>query len=327
MDKPISISGYKRFMQCPKYYQFYDVDKDRPNGKASPLVVGTIMDTVVNAVLLKSTQDPYELLKTELLTLGQITDYMDDDFDQDFVDLPSLSKKAKDLGWKGKNIVDTVKSFLKEQSSLSPNQQIILNMACNDTLSKKCHLMLDGFMQWIYPQIVEVYEVQKHIVSKDGKIHGYSDFTCKLKNGLKVLADLKTSKMPYAKDAVEKSPQLALYADIEDYTHAAFIVLSKTINKQKVKTCKPCSVKITGGNAKKCPKCSEIMDVDMSPKSYAQLLVAEIPKETKNLTTEAINDTIKCIDNGVFPRNLTTCFYMFGKECPYVKKCWKGLKK
>ena len=327
MDKPISFSGYKRYVTCPRYYKFHDIDKDRPGIMTSPLVVGSIMDEVVNTVLTEDVEDPQALL--ELTAEKWFLDnpkivFQTDDFDQDLCDIPALEAAAKSMGWKGKDVVKALKTFLNEQENLSSKQQGLVRLACRESLDYKMRCMLEGFMTWIYPKIDHVIDVQKHITSKDGTVHGYIDFTAvMLKDGRKVLFDLKTAKTPYEADAVLKSPQLALYCGIEGFEYAGFIVLSKTLNKQKTKTCKPCGVEIKGGNVKKCPKCKAELDVDMEPKSYAQMLINKMPAHNVNLTNEAIADTIKAIDAGHFPRNLNACFWMYGKPCPYVKKCWK----
>lgn len=327
MDKPLSFSGYKRYTTCPKYYEYHDVKKERPGGQSSALIVGTIVGDVIEDVLMKKSNNPYEGLNVGAVALGKITEYFAHDFDPDLINMKNVEDEAKKLGWKGKDIVKAVKSFLDDQTNLSDNQRIIMNMACNEALRAKMYYMVEGFMKWVYPKIDVVHDVQKHLVSEENDMHGYLDFTCTLKDGRRVLFDIKTASRAYDFDAVLKSPQLALYCAMYNHEYAGFIVLNKTINKQKVKTCTACDVTIKGGNAKKCPTCKKPLEVDMSPKSYVQMLVNKMPERNKYLTTDAMRGTIEAIDKGIFYRNLNQCFYMYGKPCPYVDKCWKGKNK
>lgn len=325
MDKPISFSGYKRYVTCPKYYQFHDIHKDRPGGTTSALIVGSIMDEAVNTILTEEVENPQlllELTAEKWFLENEELLFDKDDFDVDLVDVVALANAARGMGWKGNDITKAIKTFLLEQEGLSKKQKVLVRLACRESLDVKMRAMLDGFLKWVYPKIDTVHEVQKHIVSPCGKIHGYLDFCATMKDGKKVLFDLKTSKRSYDWDAVTNSAQLALYAGIEGYEYAGFIVLNKTLNKQKVKTCKPCGVEINGGNAKKCPKCRADLNVSMDPKSYVQLLINKMPTHNINLTNEAINDTIKAIDGKHYPRNLNQCLFMYGKPCIYYKKCW-----
>jgi len=122
-----------------------------------------------------------------------------------------------------------------------------------------------------------------------------------------------------------KSPQLALYCGIENYDYAGFIVLNKTISKNKVKTCVNCpEIRIEGGNTRKCPSCKDNLDFKINPTSYVQVLINKMPKRNITLTAEAIRATIDNIRENRFPRNLDTCSWIFGKPCTYFDKCWKG---
>jgi hypothetical protein len=337
MDKPLSFSGYKRYVTCPQYYYYNDIQKISPGRKTSALIFGSLIDDIVNDKLLGKQDDMLENLfirMDEIVNSGEDIDFYPDDFDKDLIDIAALEKSARELGWAGDDIVSAVKDFLKNQDTLSKAQTALVKQACWASLQVKADAMLLSFEKWILPHIEETYDVQKHLeYDNNGKpIHGYLDFTCKLKDGRKVLFDLKTSKMSYAPDSVLKSPQLALYAKIMDYEYAGFIVLCKTLNKNKVKTCPKCGHSITGTNISKCnartnnERCNTTWEVVQSPTSFSQMIVDKVPDINKDLIIKAMTDTIKCIDDKSFPRNLNQCFYMYGKPCPYVKKCWKGDK-
>ena len=324
MKNPLSFSAYKKYITCPKMYEYHYIKKDRPGKQSSALLFGTIMDEVINDILLKKTKDPHGDVNLAIdNVLHEDIEFYDGDFDKDLVDMAFYEESAKKLGWKGKDLASAIKDFVKNQDTISEKQKELLRAICWDSLQFKAGCMIDGFIKWVQPMIKEVHDVQKHLVSEDGTMHGYLDFTCTLNDGRKVLFDVKTSKMPYAKDAVCKSPQLALYSAIEDYEYAGFIVLTKTLNKNKVKTCKACSVEITGGNTKNCPKCKKPMHIVSDPTSFVQVLIDKVSNWNKDLTIGAMSDTIECIDRGIFPRNLDKCFYMYGKPCVYAGKCWK----
>lgn len=318
MDKPLSFSAYRDYHVCPQYYKLKRIDK-RPAGKdTSALVVGTILDEGIEALLLeKEYPIADKIAKASLLDI----DFYPDDFDADLVDMPSLEKLAKDMGWQGDDLEAAIKSFIKDQNNLSPRQKILLKVAVWGSLTTKIHAMYDSFVKWIYPQIVEVHETQTHL--DNGITHGYLDFTATLKDGRKVLFDLKTSKSSYADDAVRYSPQLCLYAAMHGYDYAGYIVLSKTLRKNKHKTC-ACGYETMGGNRKKCPNCGSKLESTVNPTSYSQILIEPVPKWSKELTTNAMSDTIKAIDGEHFPHNLTACKWVFGKPCPFIKHCWKS---
>lgn len=318
MDKPLSISGYKRYMTCPKMYEYYDIKKDRPSQNSSPLIIGTIVDQVI--------MGKYENKDINFRNL--ITDYQNkvikfksDDLDLDLLDLDIISTEAKKLGWKGDDIGSALKDMVKSQEELSNNQYKILSLACWQCIDVKIDCMLKSFEKWIAPKLKRVFDVQQHL--DDGKTHGYLDFMAETTDGKIVLFDLKTSKMAYDVDSVLNSPQLSLYAAMKDVEYAGYIVLIKTLNKNKQKKCNSCDYETVGGNRKKCPECGATLQVKMNPTSYAQFIVSKVPKTNKELTTKAMYDTIYNIDVGAFPRNLNTCNWVYGEKCPYYNKCWK----
>lgn len=319
----ISFSGYKRWVTCPRMYYYHDIEKDRPGKKSSALVFGSLMDGVINDILLGKCTDPRSRISLEVAkVINEDMDFFPDDFDADLVDLPRLADLARVEGWKGKDIAEAVKSFLKSQDTLSSKQRMIMNQACWESLSVKADLMVDSFIQWVLPKIDQVIQVQQHLKDEQLGVHGYLDFIARLKDGRTVLFDVKTSKMPYAPTAVKESAQLALYCHMAGVDIGGFIVLTKTINKNKVKTCKPCGVKIEGGNSKKCPNCKSELQVKQQPSSYCQILIDKMPEQNKALTTGAISDTIKAIKANHFPRNVTACHNHYGKPCVYINKCW-----
>lgn len=303
---------------CPQYYKYYDIEGDRPEQTSSPLIIGTIVDQVV--------MDSFEGKQTNFRNMivpymSQRVKFKTDDLDLDYVDLNIVKKRAIELGWNGDDIGKALKNFMQNQEELSDNQYEVLSLATWMSIDVKIEAMLTAFDKWIRPKIKKVISVQEHI--NDGKTHGYLDFIAETTDGKTVLFDLKTSKQAYDKTAVLTSPQLSLYAAMKNIDYAGYIVLVKTLSKNKDKTCSTCNFKETGGNRKKCPKCKTELNFRVNPTSYAQYLVDKVPAYNKELTTKAMYETINCIDNGIFPRNLSTCKWVFGEPCQYINKCWK----
>lgn len=322
MDKPLSFSAYRDYHVCPQFYKFKRVDKQPAGKDTSALAVGTIIDTAVMSLFETGDEAAQKLIASDIEDFAlRDLNFYPDDLDWDLIDTDWAVGHAQALGWRGDDLEGAVKSYLKEQDALSENQAQLLRDIVWTSLEVKIWAMYNSFKKWIYPMIKEVHDIQTHL--NDGVMHGYLDFTATLTDGRKVLFDLKTSKAPYANDAVRYSPQLCLYAAMHGYEYAGYIVLSKTLRKNKHKTC-ACGYETTGGNRKKCPECGSELAVSMDPTSYSQILVDSVPKWSKDLTTSAMSDTIKAIDNGHFPRNLTACKWMFGKPCPFLNKCWRN---
>lgn len=343
MDKPLSFSGYKRFIECPQFYKYHDVDKDRPGRDTSALLFGGLMDDVLNELLLNDGIDTASMISK--LIAGHMEkdiDFFEIDYDDEILPQDqrgALVQHAKDLGWKGEDFPGMIKSMLKAQSELSANQKIILRSACWLSMEVKANLFITSYRKWILPKIDKVHDIQKELTYtfpadpntgfKGGTTRGFLDFTATLNDGRRVLFDNKTAKYAYGDGAALLSPQLALYAHIEGYDHVGFIVMNKGINKNKVKTCKVCGVSVKGGKLKSCGekvdgvRCGGEFDVQVKPTAYVQFQVEKIPQINKDLIVGALRDSMTCIDNGIFPRNLTNCNNRFGKPCVYFKKCWE----
>lgn len=335
MTKPLSFSGYKRLIDCPQFYKFHDIDKDRPGRKTSALLFGSLLDDVLNDFLIGKSSTPFLDLSNAVGELVQEDiDFFKEDYDTDLIDrftYRNIRKRARKLGWKGTNLNKLIKEMLKDQSKLSDNQREILRMSCWASLKVKASTILDSYEKWIIPKLKSVESVQKEMLFdlKEGSVRGFIDFIATLQDGTRVLFDNKTSKWPYEDGAALLSPQLALYAASENIDHVGFVVMNKNINKNKVKTCTKCGHVYDKTQLKSCGKktkgkrCSGQFSVQMKPTAYVQFQVEKIPKINKDLIIGAMNDSMKLIKNGVFPRNLTNCNNRFGKPCVYFNKCWK----
>ena len=110
---------------------------------------------------------------------------------------------------------------------------------------------------------------------------------------------------------------------------AAFLVLNKTIKKNRTKTCKKCGT-VTTGREKTCAvgtaknRCHGVFDEVIDPQVNLQYIHDEIPQDFIDATIEKFNLTLEGIKSGEFQKNLAGCDRYYGRECPYKKYCESG---
>lgn len=326
MNKPLSFSGYKRFITCPKFYQYHDILGEKSEVMSSALVFGSAIDNALNDMLINHNLNNAINIACKYINHTKIDLYFNADYDED------LSKQELLLMLKGKTKInpDTiVQELLKDQGQLYNSEKDFLDQICKHTLIQKAAIILKSYYLKVLPLIAEVESVQKEITTDNNSKRGIIDTVIILKDGRRVIFDNKTASRPYDFDSVLKSPQLALYASMVNADHAGFIVMNKQLIKNRVKKCSVCSNDGTGKKFKTCDaivnkkRCNGEWNETIDPSSWIQIYIDKIPKVNKDLINEAMNDTIKCINNGVFPRNLNNCFNMYGQSCVYMKKCWE----
>lgn len=118
------------------------------------------------------------------------------------------------------------------------------------------------------------------------------DFIGKLKDGRTVLFDNKTASAKYKKKAVVESQQLSLYIEqFPEIILAGYIVLIKNPEREK-------GMKL-------------------------QILIDEIPEETRAKSFKLLDETMQNIKAGKFDCNFKGCM-AFGKKCEYERACSYG---
>jgi hypothetical protein len=205
-------------------------------------------------------------------------------------------------------------------------------------LTKKGLLMLRTYRLEVIPKIKKVLAIQKEIKIENNEgdsITGFIDFVAELDDGKTYVLDNKTAARDYEWDAVQKSTQLALYVHAVEHEYntrnAGFIVLSKNIDKNSVKTCSVCGFDMTGSRAKTCTneasgkRCGGEINEVVKPQAKVQILLNEIPARLDELVMENMADVNAAINTGIFPRNLNSCIKPF--LCPYYNKCYHGSDK
>lgn len=198
--------------------------------------------------------------------------------------------------WEGQNPLDFFKGEvpeeLKDSADLNnkEHQEIVF-----DNIVQRGLNCIDIYISHILPEIDEVIEVQKkgELQNQEGDIFEFIvDAVVKLKDGRIVLLDNKTSSSKYPKKAVINSQQLSLYLEnYPDIKYAAYAVLIKNPEKEKGTT--------------------------------HQLIIDEVPEETKQKSFDLLESTLLKIKNKEFPCNFKSC-KAFGKPCEYEKLCSFG---
>lgn len=195
-------------------------------------------------------------------------------------------------------------------------------------------LLIKKYIEQIVPKIKNVLAVQRQIdlTNEEGdSVIGYVDAVLEWEDGRVVVFDNKTAARAYEWDSVLTSPQLALYVhalENEFKTRTAgFIVMSKQIDKQRVKTCKSCG-HVAESRAKTCDatingkRCGGEWNEKIDPQARIDVIISDIPARTEEIVLENYMDINHMIKQEVFPRNLNACDRPFA--CPFKNLCWKG---
>jgi hypothetical protein len=187
----------------------------------------------------------------------------------------------------------------KERKRLSDDEFILYNYINWLSLNEKGKIMLKAYKDQVYPQIAQVYDIQKHIEIKNemgdvisGKIDLIASFTDKPE--VPFICDNKTASKAYSATSVKESEQLATYAEAENNFNAAYLVVQKTVFK------KP-------------------------PIIHTQVVKDTVPEELLQKTFDIYANVCDNIQNAGtdienYPKNTNSCFE-FGKLCPYYQLC------
>jgi hypothetical protein len=363
MSNRLSHSSLTSWQDCPMKYKYRYVNKYYPITTSAPLIFGSALDKSVENLLetrdLQSARntffrmwDEQEINKvpTSLAKSIKVV-YANSDFDIELLnsdDKDLLSSYAKESGLIGSEDIEDLMTRIYKQKEivgfdmLPDERKRVLNYANWLCLRVKGILMLDTFNVNILPNIEEVLgtQIEINMENEDGdKIIGYADMVVRWKGiSEPIIFDLKTATREYDDNAVLVSPQLTLYthalSGVYNTRRAGFLVLHKTIKKNKKKTCSVCGHDGTGGSHKTCsneileegakkPKrCNAPWIIEMDPKASYQILINEIPERMEELVIENMEAINLCIKQGIFTRNLGSCSQRYGL-CGYYSLCHK----
>lgn len=348
MNNRLSHSSVTKYMDCGEKYRLHYIEKLRSNTMSAALLFGTAIDKSVEHLVKTKDYDAsiqiFNKLWKEQEINGKLTELIDNinivysnsDYDIELLD-NSIDPE----------IIETAKKLKEEKGweKLTNSEKIDYNSHLWLMAEVRGHLMLKAVQEHILPNIKEVLSTQEQINLDNGSgdtIIGYVDMVAKYKEyDTPIVFDFKTSTRAYESDAVLTSPQLSLYmhalSDKYKTRKAGFIVLSKTINKNRVKTCKRCgNVAEKGARHKTCNKeheldiknpgterCGGEWEEVINPSAFVTVLIDDIPEAAENLVisnADAVNQSIK---NQVFIKNFGNC-HAYNRPCEFYNLCWHG---
>lgn len=303
--KPISFSAWSKFMLCPESYNIYYNKRLEPTHTTSALVFGSAVDEALNQLYLKN-RDPVETFR-EIFTY----DKMD-----------NVVFHKKDLN---------MSLFSEEQANeIMPEDDHYKAWAC---LRVRGRVLLNHYVKTFYPKVKKVIAVQKELSSGRS---GFTDLIAQLEleNGETILIDHKCSYYPYKKEAANFGAQLVLYAAEEKINKVAYCVMLKDVRTKKQKVCKTCGHSVLGGGAKTCDKvvkkkrCGGQWSFEVGFMPEIQWVVGTPSQHMKDTMTASVNIVQGLITEydktGQYPRNYSTCDFVFGQQCPYYDYCHKN---
>lgn len=340
---PINLSHSARgkLDHCPTMWKLHYVDKIRPTGTTSALLFGSAMDRACESYMLERNKqlarDLFRNTWNEQEINGTLTDlsvcleisFHVNDFDRELLTESDNESIIKDT------IYETVPALI--EAGLEKERIAYANWI---SLYRKGQLMLKSFITWVDENVAEVLGAQIPIELEDeegNKVPGFADFVIKV-NGYDnpILVDLKTAARPYDRSSVRESEQLSLYflylkgTKYPDMERAAYLVLSKQIKKNRVKTCQVCGT-VTTGREQSCAvggkgkgRCGGEFSEVINPECNIQYIHDEIPQEFIDATIEKFNIAVEKIKTGTFEKNLDGCDKYYGRECPYKQFCLTG---
>lgn len=306
MSNKLSHTSISMFTECGKKFDLHYNKKIRINYEKSALIFGKCIDNAFNELL--ETQNLNEALDLFNQQWGEVktleVKYSKSDVDEEL------------LNWNGDDVVEELKPWC--------------------TLNIKGRLFIETFHREVLSRIKKVIAIQKpvSIKNEDGdEIAGFLDLIIEWKDGKIYLMDNKTSSVEYSETSGKESQQLVLYHYLEKDNYkldgVGFFVLSKKINKNKVKTCIICKNETTG-REKTCARidnkirCNGEFSLSYNPTVDVQYIFNQIEESDENKFIDIFDAANNGILNKKFEPNYNSCIGKFGK-CVYYDYCTHGI--
>ena len=152
MIRPLSISAYNVYVECPQKYKIQYIDKIRQSQQISPLIFGLAVDKGINAIL-SGEGDPYKEAETSLKRVFiEPTEFLTSDYDGELLTEEEKSEVLRECrrhGYKGDDVDHLATSLLEIPfAQLSKNQIKALTSCCFASLRTKARLMLDAYRKF-----------------------------------------------------------------------------------------------------------------------------------------------------------------------------------
>jgi hypothetical protein len=304
-SKRISYSAWSKFWTCPALYDFQYNHRLSPIKTSSSLVFGTAIDRALDSLYSSGAkQDPVEVFRTHF----EWDNMADVEFDKKDLDESVLS--SSDL------------------ESLNGKGFEYTAWAC---LRVKGRALVEAYIEQIYPLIKNIHGTQYATQSRPGFIDLLADVT--LVSDERVIIDHKTSNWPYTEESATYGAQLIFYASDLGVNTVAYCVLPKNFRGRKNKRCPKCSFEQVGGGHRTCnniindERCGGEWEYSVSMSPEIQFIFGKPSKRDKDAIEMSLNETDKmikqCGKTG-FPKNMSTCDWIYGKRCQYFNYCRNG---
>lgn len=350
MPNRLSHSQVTRFMECPTSWKYHYKGKYRSPLMSSALLFGSAIDAAVTAMMGEkdNSEEVFEKAwrfqdingKGTYLPIATNIVYANSDYDSELLHKEDVSTLKEQF--KIEDPIAEVKKVYDEKDALGfdglpEDRKKLLNYANWLCLYRKGFLMLTAVREEILPNITEVLGSQVYVkLENEGgdSIIGYADLVVRWKGyEVPIILDFKTSTRDYDKDSVLTSPQLTLYVHAlhEQFKtrKAGFVILYKTVMKNKTKFCSKCGHDGTGKQHRTCDnedsgsRCKGDWIAKLNPKVRTQVIINDIPEQTENIVMDNMDYINQAIANGVFYRNFSSCVRPWGK-CTFFDLCYKG---
>ena len=295
---------------CGEMYRLYYEERIRSKILGSALMFGSAMDVAFNELLMakhiltpvsvdkavENARAAFDKAMTDVTINGKVIDpieYEHMQYSKADLDISLLELDTETSAW----LAD-----YQEKASLkgyvpSPENRLVYNKLCYESLYKKGLILLDYYQEVIMPQIEVVYEVQKQVQlpnDNGDNLNGVIDVILKFVGDENIyITDNKTASTAYKESDLYESKQLSTYAEYMQNNNVAYIVIEKNLRKKE-------------------------------PRIRHQIIKGKI---TEDLVLKTFNDyeqSLNKIRNKEFDKNESKCYNHYGRQCAYINMCKYG---
>lgn len=291
-------------------YELHYIERIRSRTLNSALFFGSALDLAFNELLMekhiltpvspeKALESAYIAFKktmTEVDVHGTVVDpmsyeftqYSKSDLDLDLIQADEATRAWVEGYWANLKF----KGFKPEK-----DDKLTYSNLCYESLWKKGEALIEHYQKEIMSQIDKVVEIQKNVElpNESGDIlGGVIDAIVVFKGDSEpTIVDNKTSSKPYKEEELYNSKQLATYAEYMRNYNVAYVVVEKEFRKKE-------------------------------PKIRHQILKGKLTEEHIEKTFKDYEDSLEKIRAGVFDKNESKCYNMWGRACSYLNYCKHG---
>lgn len=322
MGLRLSHTQVSKYLECPRKWKHYYLDKIRPEGIGSALFFGISLDEAFNRLLLEKKEHfkndehfDFYLTAKEIFDFSmkpfaknENCEYFKSDLDLNLLqtkDIEKIINYAEELGFdEFFKIPDIINYTYERKFKVDRDTKKLFNYINWLSLVRKGHIMLKAYEKNILPQIYKVFDIQRNIELKNNETGdsyiGKIDFIASFNDDPEVeyICDNKTSSKPFKLDDVLNHSQLASYSDAEANENVAIVYVEKKLRKRQ-------------------------------PITRQDIVKAQMPESTIEKTFDNIEKTIDGINkknyNKIVESKLEakgSCFF-YGRQCEYFDLCWE----